>query len=68
MLSRNSQVMDWMREKEMRIDSNLWAAPLAVQLYSPIYMSSPWRFREALRKIDDIRKCPKLVQGIKKSV
>lgn len=64
MLSRNSAVMDWMREKGMTIDGRLWSAPLAVHLHAPLYMSSWYRHAEYYRKRKEIRKCPSLVQGI----
>lgn len=67
MLSRNAQVIEWMRGKGMRVDRMLWRAPFAVQIYMPIYMSSWYRHSEAFRKYPEIRKCPRIVQGIKKS-
>src|SRR5580693_8458307 len=38
MLSRNQQVIDWMTAKGMTIDRNMLKAPLAVQLFMPVYM------------------------------
>jgi N-acetylglutamate synthase-like GNAT family acetyltransferase len=67
-LSRNPQVIDWMRELGMRVDGKLWCAPLAVHWYMQRYMASWYRGAESLRKRREIRQCPPLVQGIKRFV
>ena len=65
-LSRNPQVVGWMRELGMAVDGRLWRAPLAVHWYMQCYMASRHRFAESVRKGREIRKCPPLLQGIKK--
>ena len=65
-LSRNSQVVGWMRELGMTVDGKLWRAPLAVHWYMQRYMASWHRSVESMRKWKAIAKCPPLVQGIKK--
>lgn len=63
MLSRNAQVVEWMRSKGMTIDRRFCSAPLAVHIHDPLYMASWYRNAEALRKWKSIRQCPPLVQG-----
>ena len=65
-LSRNPQVVEWMRELGMTVDRNVWRAPLAVQWYMQHYMASWYRVTESVRKHGEIRQCPPLLQGIKK--
>lgn len=65
-LSRNSRVVEWMRERDMTVDEKLWRAPWAVHLYMPRYMASRYRFTESVRKRKEISLCPPLMQGIKK--
>lgn len=65
-LSRNPQVVKWMRELGMTMDGKLWRAPLAVHWYMQRYMASWHRSVESVRKWKAIAKCPPLVQGIKK--
>ena len=65
-LSRNPQVVEWMRELGMTVDGKLWRAPIAVHWYMQCYMSSRHRFAESVRKGGEIRKCPPLLQGIKR--
>jgi GNAT superfamily N-acetyltransferase len=64
MLSRNAQVMEWMREKGMSVDERFWSAPLAVHLHAPLYMASWYRHVEIARKWRQIRACPRIVQGV----
>ncbi|MCW3058876.1 MAG: putative acetyltransferase [Capsulimonas sp.] len=66
MLSRNTQVIEWMRRQGMTINGCTLMAPLAVQIWMPVYMASRHRWMESLRKSREIRKCPSMVQGIKK--
>lgn len=65
-LSRNPQVIGWMRGLGMAVDGKLWRAPLAVHWYMPRYMASRHRFAESIRKSGDIGKCPPLLHGIKR--
>lgn len=65
-LSRNPQVVGWMRERGMTVDGRLWRAPFAVHWYMQCYMASLYRVAESIRKGGDIRQCPPLLQGIKK--
>ncbi len=65
-LSRNPQVVGWMRELGMAVDGKLWRAPFAVHWYMQCYMASRHRFAESIRKGGAIRKCPPLLQGIKR--
>lgn len=64
LLSRNPQVIGWMRAKGMRVDSDLWRAPAAVHWYMGWYMASWYRSVESVRKRNAIRQCPPLLQGI----
>ena len=64
-LSRNPQVVEWMRELGMVVDDKLWRAPLAVHWYMPRYMASRYRFTESVRKRKEIGRCPPLMQGIR---
>ncbi|MEO7718211.1 MAG: GNAT family N-acetyltransferase [Capsulimonas sp.] len=66
MLSRNTSVVEWMRGQGMTISGNPMLAPFAVQIWMPVYMASRHRWMESLRKSREIRKCPSMVQGIKK--
>ncbi len=65
-LSRNPQVVGWMRERGMTVDGKLWRAPLAVHWYMQRHMASWHRGVESIRKAGAIRKCPPLLQGIKR--
>lgn len=65
-LSRNSWVVEWMRELDMTVDEKLWRAPWAVHCYMPRYMASRYRFMESVRKRKEIGQCPPLLQGMKK--
>ena len=67
-LSRNPQVVGWMRDLGMAVDGRLWRAPLAVHWYTPRYMMSWHRAVEGARKRRQIARCPPLVQGIKRFV
>lgn len=67
-LSRNPQVVGWMRDLDMVVDGNLWRAPLAVHWYMQRYMASWHRSVEGVRKSREIRRCPPLLQGIKRYV
>ena len=66
-LSRNPQVIAWMREAGMTIDTQHWRAPPAVHWYLLGYMASRYRIAESVRKRKAMRDCPALVQGIKKA-
>lgn len=63
-LSRNKQVQEMMRRRGMVLDGALWRAPLAVHLFMPLYMSSPYRNVEAFRKAKSMRETAPLLQGI----
>ena len=65
-LSRNPQVVGWMRARGMVMDGNLWRTPLAVHWYMARYMASRHRWAESFRKRRAIRRCPPLMQGMKK--
>lgn len=65
-LSRNPQVVAWMRDRGMTVDGCLWFAPLPVQWYMPRYMASWHRSAEGFRKRREIARCPPLLQGVKK--
>ncbi len=65
-LSRNPQVIHWMRARGMQVDGSHFRAPAAVQWYMARHMASGYRFREAFRKRRAIAQCPPLLQGIKK--
>ena len=65
-LSRNPQVVEWMRGLGMTVDGKLWRAPPAVHWYMQCYMMSWHRFAESIHKGGAIRKCPPLLQGIKR--
>ena len=65
-LSRNPQVIGWMRERGMTVNGRLWYAPTAVHWYMVRYMASWHRSAESLRKRRAIGQCPPLLQGIKK--
>jgi GNAT superfamily N-acetyltransferase len=67
-LSRNPRVIGWMQELGMRVDGKLWRAPLAVHWYMQHYMANWYRGAESLRKRKEIRRCPPLVQGVKRFV
>ncbi len=66
MLSRNPQVVGWMRARGMEVRAAGWKAPLAVHGYMARYMASRHRWSESFRKRRAIRQCPPLMQGIKK--
>ena len=65
-LSRNLQVIEWMRECDMSIDGRHWQAPPAVQWDTARHMASWYRATEGFRKRRAIGQCPPLVQGVKK--
>ena len=65
-LSRNPQVVGWMRELGMTVDGKLWRAPLAVHWYMQRHMASWYRGVESVRKGREIGRCPPLLQGIKR--
>ena len=65
-LSRNPQVVGWMRELGMTVNGKLWCAPLAVHWYMQWYMMSWHRVVESVRKGREISRCPRLVQGMKR--
>jgi GNAT superfamily N-acetyltransferase len=65
-MSRNSRVVEWMREQGMTVDEKFWRAPWAVHWYMPRYMASRYRFTESVRKRKEIGLCPPLMQGIRK--
>lgn len=65
-LSRNPQVVGWMRELGMAVDGKLWRVPLAVHWYMQWYMMSWLRVGESVRKGRQIARCPRLVQGVKR--
>ena len=62
-LSRNPQVIQWMKERGMTVNGKLWCAPLAVQWYMTWYMTSWYRWCESIRKHRAIQQCPPLLQG-----
>jgi len=63
-LSRNPQVVEWMKKLGMTVNRNLWCAPLAVHWYMQWYMASWYRVFESVRKHKEITRCPRLVQGM----
>lgn len=65
-LSRNSKIVEWMREAGMTVDDKLWRAPPAVHQYMPRYMANWYRVTESIRKRGEIRQCPPLLQGVRK--
>lgn len=65
-LSRNPQVVGWMRDRGMTVNGRVLFAPLPVQWYMPFYMASRHRSAEGFRKRREIQKCPPLLQGIKR--
>ncbi len=65
-LSRNPQVIQWMRALGMQVDGNHLRAPAAVQWYMVRHMASWYRSREGFRKRRAIRRCPPLLQGMKR--
>lgn len=65
-LSRNPQVVGWMRAREMDVSAISWRAPLAVHWYMARYMASRHRWAESFRKREAIQACPPLMQGIKR--
>ena len=65
-LSRNPQVVGWMRDRGMTMDGSLWRAPLAVHRYMLRHMVSWHRSVEGFRKRREIARCPPLLQGVKK--
>ena len=64
-LSRNPQVVAWMRSLGMTVDGKLWRAPLAVHWHMQCHMMSWHRNVESVRKAREIARCPSLLQGIK---
>lgn len=67
-LSRNPQVVGWMRRLGMTVDGKLGRAPFAVHWYMAWYLASLHRGLESLRKHRQIAQGPPLLQGIKKYV
>lgn len=65
-LSRNPQVVKWMKARGMDISGKLWNAPLVVHGCMMRHMASRYRLRESIRKRRAIAACPPLVQGIKR--
>ncbi len=65
-LSRNPQVVKWMKARGMEVSTVGWKAPLAVHWYMARYMASRHRWVESVRKGKAIRACPPLMQGIKR--
>jgi len=65
-LSRNPQVVKWMRARGMDVSVSGWRAPLPVHWYMAGYMASRHRWTESFRKVKAIRACPPLMQGVKK--
>lgn len=66
LLSRNPQVVKWMRGRGMEVSEAGWKAPLAVHWYMSGYMASRHRWTESFRKRKALSQCPPLMQGIKK--
>lgn len=65
-LSRNPQVVEWMKARGMEVSAVGWKAPWAVHWYMARYMASRHRWAESVRKRKAIRACPPLMQGIKR--
>ena len=65
-LSRNPQVIGWMKARGMAVSAVGWKAPLAVHWYMARHMASRYRWVESFRKGKAIRACPPLMQGIKR--
>ena len=65
-LSRNPQVIGWMKARGMEVGDISGKAPLAVHWYMAGYMASRHRWSESFRKRKDMRACPPLMQGIKR--
>ena len=65
-LSRNPQVIEWMRARGMEVAKTGWRTPAAVQGYMARHMASRYRWAESFRKRKAIARCPPLMQGIKK--
>lgn len=65
-LSRNPQVVSWMRELGMAVDDQLWRAPWPVQCFMARHLASRHRVSEGFRKRHEIARCPPLMQGIRK--
>jgi GNAT superfamily N-acetyltransferase len=65
-LSRNPQVIEWMRAHEMQVDDRHLHAPAAVHWYMVRHMASWYRSKEGFRKRKTISQCPPLLQGMKK--
>ena len=62
-LSRNPQVIEWMKARGMTLRPGAEFAPLAAHLYFFLYMMSLHRWRESMRKWKDIQRGPRLMQG-----
>ena len=65
-LSRNPQVVEWMKAQKMEIGGKMRHAPAAVHWHMARHMASGYRITEGFRKRKSIRQCPPLLQGIKK--
>ena len=65
-LSRNPQVVGWMRARGMAVDGRLWRAPLAVHWHMQRHMASWHRAVESVRKAREISRCPPLRHGMKR--
>lgn len=50
-LSRNPQVVGWMREMGMTVNGKLWCAPLAVHWFMQWYMMSWHRIMESGERV-----------------
>ena len=64
LLSRNPQVVEWMRTRGMEVSEAGWKAPLAVHWYMAGYMASRHRWSESFRKRKALSQCPPLMQGL----
>ncbi len=65
-LSRNPQVVGWMKARGMDIAQAGRKVPFAVHGHLARHMASGYRWREGFRKRQAIHACPPLIQGIKR--
>jgi GNAT superfamily N-acetyltransferase len=63
-LSRNPQVVSWMRDASMTVSGGFRQAPGPVRAHMRRHMLHPYRGWEALRKWPHIRRCAPLLQGV----
>ncbi len=63
-LSRNPQVVSWMRAEGLAVSQGLRGAPPPVRAHLRRHMAHPYRWAEAMRKLPHIRRCPPLLQGV----